>query len=174
MVEMSQIEAAIRAYETEYGKMPISLEPSPNKQADFTFGTAGTGSKIQIQNRGGGRQANNSEVMAVLMDLTTFRNGQATVNTNHVRNPKRVAFLDAKQTQGNHRPGVGEDGVYRDPWGNPYIITIDLNGDGFCEDPLYGKVPRKIVVWSFGPDGKADPSLKPKEGVNQDNVTTAP
>ena len=34
-------------------------------------------------------------------------------------------------------PGVGPDGVYRDPWGNPYIITIDLNYDDKARDAFY-------------------------------------
>jgi hypothetical protein len=76
------------------------------------------------------------------------------------------------------------DGVYRDPWGNPYIITLDLNYDNKCRDALYrwdatssrkprdgdpvgvlglyqnaGKntfeAPDSVMVWSMGPDGKA-------------------
>jgi hypothetical protein len=27
--------------------------------------------------------------------------------------------------------------VYRDPWGNPYIVSIDLNGDDRCRDGFY-------------------------------------
>jgi hypothetical protein len=34
-------------------------------------------------------------------------------------------------------PGVGTDLVYRDPWGNPYIITMDLNYDEMCKDAFY-------------------------------------
>lgn len=173
-LQMANIEGATLSYETEYGRLPTGAETARDQQRDFTFGAAGTGCPIPVQNPGHGRQANNSEVMAILMDLTSFRNGKATVNSDHSRNPKRIPFLDAKQVQGNQFPGIGEDGVYRDPWGNPYIITLDLNHDGFCDDPLYGKVKRKVFVWSFGPDGKADLNLKPNEGVNQDNVTTAP
>jgi hypothetical protein len=34
-------------------------------------------------------------------------------------------------------PGVGNDLVYRDPWGNPYVITMDLNYDEQCQDAFY-------------------------------------
>jgi beta-lactamase regulating signal transducer with metallopeptidase domain len=34
------------------------------------------------------------------------------------------------QAEAGPAPGVGVDGVYRDPWGGPYVITPDLNGDG--------------------------------------------
>ncbi|HXU77786.1 MAG TPA: hypothetical protein VN794_14525, partial [Methylomirabilota bacterium] len=29
------------------------------------------------------------------------------------------------------------DGVYRDPWGNPYVITLDLNNDEKARDSFY-------------------------------------
>ena len=36
-------------------------------------------------------------------------------------------------------PGVGTDLVYRDPWGNPYIVTIDMNADGLTRDSFYAQ-----------------------------------
>ena len=33
--------------------------------------------------------------------------------------------------------GVDITGVYRDPWGNPYVITMDLNYDEQCQDAFY-------------------------------------
>ena len=84
-------------------------------------------------------------------------------------------------------PGVGSDLVYRDPWGNPYIISLDLDADDSTGDGVYSGLrkssklapvlPTKIFVWSFGPDGKADP--KPATGIsptgkgigaNKDNI----
>ena len=38
-------------------------------------------------------------------------------------------FLNATMSGDPTLPGVGPDLVYRDPWGNPYIITMDLNYD---------------------------------------------
>jgi len=60
-----------------------------------------------------------------------------TVNTNHVKNPQQNKFLDAKMAADPTHPGVGPDGVYRDPWGRPYIISLDLNYDDKCWDALY-------------------------------------
>ena len=96
-------------------------------------------------------------------------------------------------------PGVGGDLVYRDPWGNPYIITLDLNYDDKARDACYchgsisvdpnnpkaglnGLVPRSIssglvyeantpvMVWSLGPDKKFNPNVPATQGVNKDNV----
>ena len=53
--------------------------------------------------------------------------------------------------------GVGNDGVYRDPWGNPYIITIDLNNDEKARDAFY----RDKVV-----PGDPNDTNTPKRGLN--------
>ena len=50
-------------------------------------------------------------------------------------------------TNDTNSPGVGPDGVYRDPWGNPYVITIDLNYDEKARDGFYRPQPfRRIQV----------------------------
>jgi len=87
---------------------------------------------------------NNSEVIAILMDLTNYPNGILTVNTNHQKNPQRTIFLNAKMSgydpaSNDPQPpgGVDNAGVYRDPWGTPYVISLDLNYDEQCQDAIY-------------------------------------
>jgi type II secretory pathway pseudopilin PulG len=170
-LEAALIINATLAYRANYNRLPGSAQAFSSGSPDFTFGTHGLDLPISIPPMTNSYRANNSELLAILMDLTSFRNGQPTVNVGHVCNPAKLAFLDGKQVNGP-LPGIDEHGVYRDPWANPYIITLDVNGDGFCEDPLYGKVADKVFVWSFGPDGKADLNLKPDEGVNADNLSS--
>ena len=93
-------------------------------------------------------------------------------------------------------PGVGLDGVYRDPWGIPYFITVDLNSDEKCRDSFYrlslvsklnaqgagynGLISGpgldnflyngQIMVWSAGPDKSVDPGVAANKGLNKDNV----
>jgi hypothetical protein len=115
------------------------------------------------------------------------------VNTNHQKNPQRTVFLNPKMTGDNVSPGVGTNLVYRDPWGYPYVISMDLNYDEQCQDAYYcsnvisgpynpglnGLVSPtatatvagnndflyhgKVMVWSAGPDRTIDP-LKPASG----------
>ena len=202
--EINSLIAAITAYQTAYSRFPTaSFKPSGSN--DFTFGTFETGAAVFGITNASGRQANNSEVIAALMDLTQFGNGNRTPNTNHSLNPQQTSFLAARMTGDTKSPGVGLDGVYRDPWGNPYIITVDFDGDGRTRDAFYclasvseraadqaeglnslvrptpppynstsasnsfeAKV--RVMVWSLGPDGKADASKKANEGVNKDNI----
>ena len=108
----------------------------------------------------GNYQTNNSEVMSVLLDMESWPNSptQPTINKDHVKNPTRNHYLNATMSGDNKSAGIGNDGVYRDPWGNPYIITIDLNYDDKARDAFYRD-----------PNVSADPTdtvNNPKRGLN--------
>jgi prepilin-type N-terminal cleavage/methylation domain-containing protein len=158
--EMNGIIAAINAYEQTYSRFPASTEAANSLTAncpDFTFGTmnlTASGPVLLKDKRGnplpsiinvgntGGNPANyqnsNAEIMGILLDMTNYANGFTTVNGfNHVKNPQRTVFLNAKFSGDTISPGIGTDGVFRDPWGNPYIITLDMNYDNKCRDAFY-------------------------------------
>ncbi len=211
--EMAGIVAAINQYEAAYSRFPASTEAAasvdPNTSPtcpDFTFGTVRVNTSVltdkknaplfPIKNSGNnGYQNCNAELMGILLDLTNYGDGTPTVNTNHVKNPQKTVFLNVKTVGDSKSPGIGQDGVYRDPWGNPYIITLDLNYDNKCRDALYRnlkvsqqsgntgfnglyrtagpntfEVNLPVVVWSFGPDGLASDLVKANASVNKDNV----
>ena len=202
---------AIEAYDSAYGRLPVSKRAQDTataninvgNQGDFTFGgsiTDAGGASTTVGNPPSyGYDQNNSEVVAILMDLTSFQNGTATTNFNHEKNPRSTKFLNATVTSDATLPGVGPDGVYRDPWGNPYIISMDLSYDEQCQDSFYAlqavsqqssgqglkglvnavdasgngnhfRFHGKVMVWSAGPDRKIDSAIKANTGVNKDNV----
>ncbi|MCF7668919.1 MAG: type II secretion system GspH family protein [Verrucomicrobia bacterium] len=206
--EISNIKGAIESYQATYSRLPASTEAmnmvSPDS-IDFTYGTyVGNGQFVNKAGRplplidsGFGYKANNSEVIAILRDMEVFNNGKPTVNKDHVKNPKKEVFLNAKDVSDTQLGGVGPDGVYRDVWGNPFIITLDLNYNDICIDAFYGRqavaqaakgetfyglfksnaqnpnsyaVRDQIMVWSLGPDGMAEPSANANAGVNADNI----
>lgn len=177
-LEMKAIEAAINGYLAEYNRWPIRSDVTN----DFTFGTSSPGHVTTLKSTNGNSlpfvgnpgnnssQANNSELMTVLLSVDKYStNGTPTVNADFSMNPRKLVFLNAKRVSGRSSGGIGDDLVFRDPWGNPYIITIDVNGDGKCDDPIYPGIGR-IQIWSFGSDGKADSKVPPREGVNKDNI----
>jgi prepilin-type N-terminal cleavage/methylation domain-containing protein len=203
------IAQAIEKYDSDYGRFPVSTTAqiaASVVKGDFTYGTNGVANATfnLINSPALNYDTNNSEVIAILMDNTTLANG---VNTNHVKNPQQTIFLNAKLSgydpsqPGAPDPGVDVNGVYRDPWGNPYIITMDLNYDESCRDAFYSlsKVSNptgansnpglnglvnpdnsndnfqyhgRVMVWSAGPDGKIDPTVNANVGANKDNVTS--
>ena len=206
-VEINGIAAAISKYEADNSRFPASQKLRANAiDGDFTFGTESidqlgirhplTNKKTQTLPRivNGYQYENcNAEVMAALLDRTNHF-----LNFNHAMNPNKIGYLTAKEVNDNRpSPGVGADGVYRDPWANPYIITVDLNGDGKCRDAFYkltsvSEIPnagdkgfnglfrsgglntfeanKSVMVWSFGPDGWASDQQKANAGYNKDNI----
>jgi prepilin-type N-terminal cleavage/methylation domain-containing protein len=202
-VEMSQLAQAIHSYYSANGRYPVSAavinvaiaeQGKNSNDGDFTYG----GAALQTVLGNGSWTTNNSEVIAILMDLETYPDGSGnTVNKGHVKNTQQTKFLNATMVDAVDLPGVGPDLVYRDPWGNPYIISLDLNGDGKCKGAFYrldnvskngtagynGLInPSGVadnfaynggeMVWSLGPDkGAANtPGINASVSPNKDNV----
>jgi type II secretion system protein G len=228
--EINNLVGAINQYHSTYGRYPTSkdtrtkgIDSTPTGQGpDFTFGTYKTyfpsgsaptavGQDAVVNKKGettqiftarmaSTYQANNSEVMGVLMDVKTWGNQPGVPATRgNVENGQHAQFFDAKGVDSRSSGGLGPDGVYRDPWGNPYIISFDMNYDNSTRDSFYMKrvvsesdaankkgfnglfladqnIPdsyearRPVMVWSLGPDGYAKPDDKANAGANKDNV----
>ena len=162
-IEAINIVGAIHSYEADYSKFPVSsvgaltaMSEATRLGEDFTFGTKGVtcvgpgGNNPYDQgfSRPGGYQTilapgnyqtNNAEVMAALLDVEYWPAAPAlpTINKDHVKNPQKTHYLTATMAGDFKSPGIGQDGIYRDPWGNPYIITVDLNYDEKARDAFY-------------------------------------
>jgi prepilin-type N-terminal cleavage/methylation domain-containing protein len=136
--EISQIVAGVQQYDSVYGRFPVSNEDQAQVGPGNDFTCGGAGYDInginQLWTVG---ITNNAEVIAILMDATNYPGGGPTPNMNYVKNPQQTIFLSAKAAPDTNSPGVGPDGVYRDPWGGPYIISMDLNYDEQCKDAFY-------------------------------------
>ena len=172
--EMANLTAAITAYEAEYSRPPASKEVEQASAAnggDFTYGTFQATDKngnsftvAQAVENSGGHQTNNSVLLRILMDRDAYP------NQDHVRNPRRHVMFQAKPSSASGTHGIDADGLLRDPWGNPYMVTVDMNDDNVTFDAYYGTNNAPVVIWSFGPDGEFDKNAGAKVGVNKDNV----
>jgi prepilin-type N-terminal cleavage/methylation domain-containing protein len=203
-LQISDLETAIRQYDSAYSRFPVSTEvQGVTAGGDFTYGgtvlapyTVAVGGPIPNI-----YVTNNSEVIAILMDITSYPGtGLSTANANHQKNPQRTPFLNAKMGDAYNTNGVvGTDLVYRDPWGNPYVISMDLNYDENCKDAFYClsavsgpggantnpglnglvnpdnslnnfQLHGKVMVWSAGPNRKIDPVEPVSDRENKDNI----
>ena len=200
--EMGGLVAAINSYEGEYNRYPSSpnaeqASSTATPPRDFTFANFGTTVPL-----GGAPNpfplptglpydANNSEVVLLLLDVDQG------INQNHVRNPRKIKYWNAKMVSATDLGGVSTaDYVARDPWGSPYVITVDMNGDNKCVDALYGRATVSeraagdnvgyyglsrpnpaaafelngpVMVWSLGPDKGYDTG-RANIGLNKDNL----
>jgi prepilin-type N-terminal cleavage/methylation domain-containing protein len=177
--EMANLTGAISQYYVEYSTLPASTNavagaanlPAMNPGGDFTFGTVvhGTGTPLdgykvvsssvigQDVKTPGSQYANvNSEVIAILTDAAYYpENG-------HTYNPQKTPLYSGRAAADTNSPGIGPDFVLRDPFGTPYIITLDLNYDNKCVDPIWSQtlypnagvnnfsVSGSSMIWSFG------------------------
>ncbi len=240
--DVQNLMGAITTFNTDYGRFPIAksvrqqLQPvNPNNNAgnpDFTFGTVNADGTPVRDNNGAViatavvnpnplPNASNREIIAALRGLNPDW-GNTAWNRNNALNPERKGYLNvkdrARKVNGvdTGEPGaVGGDGVYRDPFGMPYIISLDANFDNRTRDAFYRlesvsaggdaakpnrgllglskatgpnsssgetsagsfEVNAPAMVWSFGPDRKADSGVPAtlsagKKTVNFDNVTS--
>lgn len=216
-VEMSNLAGAINQYMSEYGRYPTSKETitgatSPSGVYDFTyslhdqtnmFGESYEAMNLCLHAPGSNYETNNAEVIAILRDMEYYGNGSQTPNYQHKCNPRKTVFFQVKDSNKVTPSAVDFNGVYRDPWGNPYFISMDLNYDDYTVDLMYGtqvvsqdsknanvgthglvRVPdynlpgngvtfgvrAGVMIWSMGPDGKADRTQPANVGVNKDNV----
>jgi len=168
--DMQNLIGAIAAYEAEYSRPPASpqveAEVNGTTKPDFTYGAGG------VVN-GYGYESDNRVIMNILL------NRDAAPNDGFKRNPRKLVTYNARIAPGPGSHGVLTNGVINDPWGNPYIITIDMNEDNKCRDAYYSpqigrdEIPGPVVIWSLGPDGKfTAPTANPPErkAENADNV----
>jgi prepilin-type N-terminal cleavage/methylation domain-containing protein len=201
-LEISKIVQAVTAYDSAYSRPPVTAASATLAgTGDFTFGSSSNGAFVQYSPAVPSSAANvreNSELVAILMDLERFGNGTATVNAGHVKNTQQTKFLNTDMVSDTFSAGVGADGVFRDPWGNPYIVSIDINGDDKTRDSFYGRQSvsqlngstgrnglfnnktanggsddfefnGSVMVWSFGLDKKIEAGSA-DQGANRDNV----
>lgn len=198
-LEISDLVNAINRYNTDYSRYPTMQDAGAN---DFTY--AGGAPLDNYNNTGqpflgaGVWNTNNSEVIAILMDIEKYPGGGTnTCNVGHIKNSHQTKFLNAQMVSDPTLPGVGPDLVYRDPWGNPYIISMDLNYNESTRDAFYqyASVSKSgnaginglfnpgngggnddyeyrggVMVWSLGPDKKANPAKAADQEENRDNV----
>jgi len=200
-LEAQSIATAIEGYDSAYSRFPVSsAAQAAAGTGDFTYGAVfkTSGGPDSLLNTT--YAMSNSEVIAILMDYTNYPNGSgSTINTNYQKNPQQTKFLNATMVSDPTLPGVGPDLVYRDPWGNPYVITMDLNYDEQCADAFYSlqtvsqqsgssgynglvnttdpggagnhfQYHGKVMVWSAGQDGKIDPLDPATDWENKNNV----
>lgn len=194
-LEMAQISVAIREYESRYSRLPLdvrTLLAAPTlANKDVVFGLEQT-SLLGLGSYPENAFPTNSGLMAVLLDEPIL------ANLGHQLNPQQQKFLSGvKTTSEPNKPGLSTiDYQWRDPWGRPYAISLDLNGDGVVRDPVFGAIDSvlgsttpgltpftvqalgktyyqfrgSVMVWSVGKDGKVDVTKSAKQDVNKDNV----
>lgn len=199
--DMADIKGAISVYQHDYSRLPASPAAAALGK-DFTYGTTtastgyGGGTTNIYSNNNVGHQASNAELMLILTAATSFTDYTTNnCNAGDVRNPRKIGYFNAKSSGASGvtaGKGLGTDGVMRDPWGNPYIISLDLNYDGWVSNSVYNHnavnafntglarqgaagthtwaLKDSVMIFSFGADGSFDTGTQANVEPNKDNV----
>ena len=197
--DISDLVTGCSSYETHYSRLPMSVaavQSVSGLDLDFTFGWSIGGVNVESP---GNYKSNNCEVTAILLDLEKYGDGRPTINSGHVKNTQRNVYLRADTVSDTASHGVGLDGTFRDPWGNPYIISMDANSDDKVRDAFYCRqavsqangqtglnglfnsrdaggngdnfeYSGQVMAWSAGPDKQIDLNNKANQGLNKDNI----
>ena len=129
-LEMKNIEMAIQQYDNDYSRLP-----APKATKDQTFGLPPQA----------GAPANalpsNADIIATLLSAPLG------INQANAKNPKQTIYYKPTRTvsdlvEATNKPGSSSvctvDYQVRDPWGSPFIISLDLDYDGMTRDAVYG------------------------------------
>ncbi len=150
--DVVQLAIAVKAYQTEYGKLPtqvVSFDDGPE---------AGQG----------WFQGNNDEILRVLTG-ENFDN----------LNPRKIVFLEVRPAKGSAatpKDGLSADGKFYDPWGTPYAIKLDTSYNNALE--YYGvnyenNFRTTVISVSFGKNKiQQDPGKSTDKGERVDDVVS--
>ena len=95
-LEEQDIVTSITHYDSAYGRFPVSAAAQTAANPDFTYGGNYTPESGTNYIGNPNYAANNSEVVAILMDITNYPGGGFTANTNFQKNPQQTKFPERK------------------------------------------------------------------------------
>jgi hypothetical protein len=173
-VALNNLVGAINAYNTKYSRLPSSTQTRnaiSAAQPDYIYGTTQNGAQLpNAKNQTdytqiaypGNWQISNAELMAILLNEPRNLNN-VMINNGFELNPQKEVFLSVRSEQGPRQDRVSDtDGAFRDPWGYPYIVILDLDYDGRIANPFAAVTGEKpfinasAIAYSLGADGKVD------------------
>ncbi len=108
--DVHSIAAAVVAYRKAYGFVPGTKENAADRTLDDIVFLADGIDVPEASNR--------------LRLLDVERLYEALSPTNRTDNPRRIAFLEMS-------PGRFRDGRLVDPWGDPYVVVVDADANGW-------------------------------------------
>tara|TARA_Y100000588_G_scaffold3000_3_gene4111 strand:- start:3138 stop:3899 length:762 start_codon:yes stop_codon:yes gene_type:complete len=110
-----------------------------------------------------GRKPFTSDMMIILSGLDIPSADGQKINPGNALGGSKGAYLKSELTNDREKEGLGPDGIYRDPFGNPYVVTVDKSGDDRCWDMFYGAKE----VSGTGPDQKLDGGADDMPAIGQ-------
>ena len=173
--DMKSIQMALAQMDQTYGRI------LKQTGSDYLFSTgeddSNKGAPLTISD-GSVTISGESDYNSLIAELTV--NGRYTSGNLYYRhNPRKVRFLDPKgnfDTTQDFDQGENKDNLWRDPWGNRYVIIINVDGSEQIvrPDDNNKRIMGKTAVYSYGPNGENDNGKNAVEGGSklEDDIAT--
>jgi len=170
--DMKSIITAMKAVEGTYQQMVKAGGYMPTVGADDFTGCITLG-KSSITN-------SEDAYDKYIVELTDPANGKVFTLTNPLNiNRRKIKFLDAKSAYDPDKEiSDNKKYLWRDPWGNPYILIINTDFTGKIPNPTdktNKSLSGSVVAYSCGPNGTDDSGKNTADGTgsgNQDDIVS--
>lgn len=150
--DIASLVMALRAVETTYGKV-INTSNKFNSKAAGTVTSTSTKDTWRL---GKGFDANRKAYDNFIAELSVPGNKEFSGTANFNINKRKLVFLEPKAGFDPEKDySDQEEFLWRDPWGNRYIIYIHTTGDKFIKVENTN-VASDIAIYSWGPNGVDD------------------
>ena len=156
--DIASLTMALRAVETTYGKI-VNTSNKFNGKAAGTVTSTATKDTWRL---GKGVAANQKAYDNFIAELSVPKNQEFSGVSDFNINKRKLVFLEPRAGFNPEKDySDQEDLLWRDPWGNRYVIYIHTTGDKFIKVENIN-VASDIAIYSFGPNGTDD------KGCNSD------
>lgn len=151
--DISSILMALKGVEGTYGKMVKTDSTGAYKFNGKSPKTDTNNNKVIILGQTDCVDAYN----AFIAELTVPGNTGLTARN---INARKIKFLEPKPSfapDKSYDDAANIPHLWRDPWGNPYVILINTAGEDNITVPAHSKkIAAKAAAYSFGPNGQDD------------------
>ena len=134
---------AVKGYQTEYNRFPTTGAATGDQTVQTTDG--------------------NTLLPALMKPV-----GGAAANP---LNPRQISFFEANPQKGG-AGGLTPGNGFMDPWGHPYTVVMDADGDGQVANPFKGK-PISAGSTENEPDNLSTEVVAYSKGYDQNDTSKA-
>ena len=150
--DMASIIMALRAVETTYGKIVNTSKSFDGVEP----GTETSTSSDDTWRLGKGRGNVPKSYDNFIAELSVPGNKAFTSTDKYNINKRKLVFLEPRAGFNPEEKYTDQrDLLWRDPWGNRYVIYINVTGEKFVKVENTN-VASDIAIYSFGPNGEDD------------------
>ena len=163
--DMATILMALKGLDGTYGKM-VAKSGSNYKLGDKNWSTDSFDSNVKNAKLVG--PSDKPAYYAFIAELSDPSNDN--IKSHLSVNKRKIKFLDPKSEYNpavNYDDGTNTPHLWLDPWGNPYVILVNVDYTDEIVDPsnTSNRLAAKAVAYSYGPDGASSNADEQKDNV---------